>query len=90
MKPDINNQCENPNDLVKEKFQHHKGFFIIDADCIMTENQVVNVRGAYQLVDFLDGGDIQYRQVEFWHAVLKNGLLKIVVYDIGNKSLILL
>ncbi len=88
MKTDIQSQNHNPNDLITDRFQHHKGFFIIDVDCIMTENQVVNVRGIYMLVEFLEGGDIRYRDVEFWHAVLKNGLLKIIVYDIGNKALI--
>ena len=88
MKTDIQSQNHNPNALITDRFQHHKGFFIIDADCIMTDNQVVTVRDVYELVDFLDDGGIQYRQVEFWHAVLKNGLLKIIVYDIGNKNIL--
>jgi hypothetical protein len=88
MNTELNNRNQNPNTLITDKFQHHKGFFIIDADCIMTDNQVVTIREIYQLVDFLNGGDIQYRDVEFWHALLKNDWLKIIVYDIGNKAII--
>lgn len=84
----IHDQNQNPNDLVTDRFQHHKGFFIIDADCIITRNQVVDIRGEFQLVDFRSGGEIQYRKVEFWHAVMKDGWLKIIAYDIGNKTIL--
>ena len=88
MKTDIQCQSHNPNDLITDSFQHHKGFFIIDADCIMTDNQVVNIRSTYMLVEFLNGGDIRYRDVEFWHAVMKDGWLKIIVYDIENEAIV--
>jgi hypothetical protein len=88
MKTDIQSQNHNPNALITDKFQKHKGFFIIDARCIMTEGQIVNVRSIYMLVEFLDGGDIQYRDVEFWHAVMKGDWLKIIVYDIENEAIV--
>ncbi len=44
--------------------------------------------GNYQLVDFKDGGEIQYRDVVFWHSNLEDNYLKIIVYDISNKVVI--
>lgn len=86
MKTDI--QSQNPNDLITDRFQKHKGFFIINTDCIMTDNQVVTVRELYDLVTFLDGGGIEFVKIEFWHALIKDGWLKIIGYDIGNKVIV--
>lgn len=71
-----------------DKFQHHKGFFVLDFECIITKNQIVNVQGEYQLVDFTNGEGIQLREVIFWHALLKESHLKIIVYDPNNKVVI--
>ena len=69
-------------------FQRLKGFFILDFLPIMTRYQMATVLDTYSLVEFKDGGDIEYRKVMFWHALLKDGYLKIIVYDINNKILI--
>ena len=71
-----------------DKFQHHKGFFVLDFDCIMTKNQIVTVQEKYQLVDFTEGEGIQLREVIFWHALMKGNYLKIIVYDPDNKIVI--
>ena len=49
---------------------------------------MATVLDTYNLVEFKDGGGIEYRTVMFWHASLKDGYLKIIVYDINNKILI--
>ena len=49
---------------------------------------MATILGTYTLVEFKDGGGIEYRTVMFWHASLKDGYLKIIVYDINNKVLI--
>ena len=49
---------------------------------------MATVLDTYTLVEFKDGGGIDYRTVMFWHAVLKDEYLKIIVYDINNKILI--
>ena len=54
----------------------------------MTKNQIVHLQDQYQLVDFIEGGNIQFREVVFWHALIKDNYLKIVVYDIINKTVI--
>ncbi len=79
---------QNPNVQNTDKFQHHKGFFVLDFDCILTKNQIVNVQEEYQLVDFTKGEGIQSRVVIFWHALTKGNYLKIIVYDIANKVVI--
>ena len=49
---------------------------------------MATVLDTYTLVEFKDGGGIEYRTVSFWHASLKDQYLKIIVYDINNKILI--
>jgi len=49
---------------------------------------MATVLDTYTLVEFKDGGGIEYTTVMFWHAVLNDGYLKIIVYDINNKILI--
>lgn len=71
-----------------DKFQHYNGFFVLDFECIMTKNQIVNVKEEYQLVDFTNGEGIQLREVVFWHALIKDSFLKIIVYDPNDKVLI--
>lgn len=88
MKPEVLSQKDFPNILNTENFQHRKGYFIIEADPIMTENFIVNVLEQYQLVEFRSGGEIKLRDVMFWHAALKQGMLKILVYDVHNKIVI--
>ena len=58
MKPVTPKQRQNQDIIKTGKFQRHKGFFLIDFDCIMTKNQLVTVMANYQLVDFRDGGEI--------------------------------
>jgi len=85
----MNPQETNPTNVQNsQKFEHHKGFFILNYDPIMTENHIVNVLEQYQLIEFKSGGKIDLRDVVFWHAAFKNGMLKIIVYDIKNKVLI--
>jgi hypothetical protein len=77
-----------PNPNYKHIFESGKGYFFIDDDSIMTKSQIVYVMDYYQLIEFLDGGDIQIREVVFWHANINGMNLNIVVYDNHNKVLI--
>ncbi len=77
-----------PNPNYQHIFESGKGYFFIDDDCIITKNQIVNVMDYYQLIEFLDDGDVQIREVVFWHAGIEGNHLKIVVYDNHNKVLI--
>lgn len=89
MKPDYLTQIETTDVHCTQKFEHRKGYFIIEADPIMTdENQIVNIEQEYLLIEFRSGGRIDYRDVVFWHANMKQGMLKIVLYDLGNKVVI--
>ena len=85
-----NSPRPNPNVLNTNKFEHHKGFFVIDDDCIMTKNQIVTIMNTYQLVEFLDNVEagIRQREVVFWYAVITGTYLKIIVYDLNNKVLV--
>ena len=83
-----NTQRLNPNVLDTDKFQCHKGFFVIDDICIMTKNQIVTIMNNYQLVEFLDAGGIRLREVVFWYSVITGTYLKIIVYDVNNKVLV--
>lgn len=89
MNPDIKKHIQNHNINNTDGFLRLKGFFILDYDCIMTNDyQIVNVLNHYLLVDFKNGGKIEYRTVMFWNALVKDGYLKIVVYDIKNHIII--
>ena len=85
MKPELHQPPVDPN---RYRFQKIKGFFIIDYDCVMTECQVVNVLETYTLVEFTDNYGIEQRDVMFWHALITDGYLKIIVYDINNHIII--
>lgn len=78
MKPDFLYHNENSNAQSSQKFE--------EADPIMTEN--LNGMEQYLLVEFGSGGRIDYRDVVFWSATMKNGILKIILYDLGNKVVI--
>ena len=88
MKPDSLKPSENANVLNTHKFEHRKGYFIIEADPIMTENQVVSIEHEYQLVEFGSAGKIDLRTVIFWFASLKQNVLKITCYDLDKKIVI--
>ncbi len=88
MKPDSQTQTQTAEVSNALGFQRLKGFFILDFLPIMTRYQMATVLDLYTLVEFKGGGGIEYRTVMFWHAVLKDEYLKIIVYDISNKILI--
>ena len=88
MKPELLSQEDYPNTLNTEKFLHLKGFFYIDSECIMTENKIINVLEQYDLIEFRDGGGIVMRDVRFWHALMKNNVLKIVVNDTDSNKVL--
>lgn len=73
----------------KIRFQKHKGCYVIDYECIATRLQLVYVLKTYSLVEFMDDSGIKVRTVMFWHAIFKDGCLKIVVYDIRNHDIII-
>jgi len=85
MRPTSINPRENPNVLNTQKFEKRKGYFILNFDMIITENYIVNVEQQYQLIAFKAHGEIELRNVSFWHAAIKNNYLKIIVYDLNNK-----
>ena len=87
MRPDLHT-LQSPNVLNTNGFQHRKGYFIIDSDNIMTEKQVVTVTQEYQFIEFGDGGHIRVRDVMFWHAVVKDNVVKIILWDIKNKMIV--
>ncbi len=88
----MNTQDLNPttdqNTLTTEKFLHLKGFFVIDYSCIFTENKIVRVQEEYDLLDFLDNGNLNERPVRFWTAILKGYNLKIIVLDTKTGELL--
>ena len=88
MKPELLNQDDFPNTLVTSKFLHLDGFFVIDAECIMTVKKIVNVLDYFDLIEFQDGGGIDIRDVRFWTAILKDDVLKIVVRDTDSNQVL--
>ena len=88
MRPNFLTQIQNSNVQSNHKFEHRKGYFIIEADPIITENQIVNIEEKFKLVEFGSGGRINYRDVVFWQAKMKKSMLEIVVYDLVNKVVI--
>lgn len=78
-----------PEILKNDRFQHGKGYFYIDEDCIMTKSQIVTIMDNYVLLEFTDNqGGIRERPVVFWHAMIKDNFLKIIVYDNVNKVVV--
>ena len=88
MNPDTQYQPQTAEVSNALGFQRLKGFFILDFMPIMTRHQMATVLETYTLVEFKNGGGIEYRTVMFWHALLKNEYLKIILYEINNKVVI--
>lgn len=82
---DIKRQMQEPT----LRFQKLRGTYILDYECIVTKFQLVDVLKEYSLVEFMDDFGIRDRTVMFWHASIVDGELKIIVYDIVNKDIVI-
>ena len=88
MKPDSLFQIESKDVQNTYRFESGKGYFIIEAYPIMTENQILCIEQEYTLVEFKSDCRIDYKQVVFWYASSKDGILKLICYDFNNKIVI--
>ena len=88
MKPEVLNPCEYPNTLVVDKFLHLDGFFYLNYECIFTDNKIVKPLKYYDLIEFLDDGSIVVKHVKFYHAVLKNDVLKIICLQPSTQKIL--
>ena len=79
---------ENPNVQNANIIERHRGFYIITDDCVITKNQIVTVMEQYQLVAFKEHGEIELRNIVFWHAAIDGKFLKLICYDLDNKVVI--
>jgi len=74
--------------IISNNFFHIDGMFYINYDCIFSENQLVFPLRTYDLLDFLDGGDIRYRTVKFYHAFKKGIYLTVVILDVNTGKIL--
>ncbi len=88
MKRELVNQKDFPNTVIPSKFLHLDGFFVIDSECIFCENKAVFVHDIYDLIEFQDDGGIVLRDVKFWTAILKDDILKIIVFDTDSNRVL--
>ena len=88
MKSELLNPNAFPNTLVKEKFLHLENCFYANFECIMTENNIINILQFYDLIEFRDDGGIDIRNVKFWTAIMKNDILKIIVFDLESRRVL--
>ncbi len=88
MRPDSHTPRENTDVQNVNIMERHRGFYIITNDCVITKNQIVTVMEQYQLVDFRKYGEIELRNIVFWHAAIDGKFLKLICYDLDNKVVI--
>lgn len=88
MKPELLSQKDFPNTLVTSRFLHLDGFFVIDSECIFCESKAVFIQDIYSLIEFRDGGGIDISNVKFWTAILKDNILKIIVFDTDSNRVL--
>ena len=88
MNPQETNSTNVQNTLTPEKFQHLKGFFVIDAPCILSNKKNVYAEDIYDLVDFFDNGELYVRTVKFFDAYLRGYVVTIVLLDLKSGEFI--
>lgn len=80
---------ENRDDtVITTRLQKFASAFIIPAPCIICEDKLVKVGDTYDLVDFLDNGDLDVRSVKFMNAYMRGYDVIIVVLDMKAGELI--
>jgi hypothetical protein len=62
--------------------------FIIPIPCVLCEDKLVKVGDTYDLVDFLDNGELYVRSVKFMNAYMRGYVVVIVVLDMKAGELI--
>ncbi|MCB8999327.1 MAG: hypothetical protein H6540_04565 [Bacteroidales bacterium] len=62
--------------------------YIIQDPCVITDNQILKVDGKYDLVDFLEDGEIHWVEVRFVNANKKDNNLSITVIHLKTKEII--
>ena len=68
----------------KKPFQFIIAYVIVDP-CVITEHQILKSMHVYDLVDFLDDGEIELKEVKFINANKVDDTLKITVVDLKTK-----
>ena len=66
---------------VPNGFQHTVDKFLLCFPCIITMDNIVNVGGLYDLLDFLDNREIAVTNVKFLEAYATGYRVTIVVHD---------
>jgi len=80
-----NQNASTPNEL-----QSFKSAFIIPNSykCIICRDNILNVGEKYDLINFLDKGEINVKRVTFLNAYLRSDRLTIVALDLKKGKLI--
>lgn len=86
------NSIRLPKTISAEKDKPQKSFqfitaYIIQDPCIITDNQILKVDGKYDLVDFLDDGQIHWVEVRFVNANKYGNTLTITVTHLETNEL---
>lgn len=81
-RPSINISHDVPKP--KKSFQFITAYVIVDP-CVITEHQILKSMHVYDLVDFLDDGEIELKVVRFLNANKIDNTLKITVVDLKTK-----
>jgi hypothetical protein len=77
-----------PNTPVNRGLQHLENAYIIPAPCIISHDKIVEVQGIYDLVDFLDNGEIVAKKVKFFDAYVIGYKVTIVILDTKTGELL--
>ncbi len=78
----------NPGSGATKLLQHFENAYFIPAPCILCQDKIVKVRDIYDLLDFDDNGEINYRTVQFWTAYQTGFVVTIVVLEMKTGELL--
>lgn len=78
----------NANNLSPEIFKNLNDSFYIDMPCILAVDHLVKVNDIYYLLETLNNGEINVRNVKFFHAEKKGFIITIIVLDLETGELL--
>jgi hypothetical protein len=77
-----------PDTPLNRGLQHYESTVKIPIPCVICDDKIVEVQGIYDLVDFLDNGEIVVKKIKFW-TVYQNGFtVTIVVLELKSGELL--
>lgn len=82
----IQDNC--PDTPLNRGLQHYESTVKIPIPCVICDDKIVEVQGIYDLVDFLDNGEIVVKKVKFFDAYVIGYKVTIVILDTKTGELL--